>query len=67
MSKFTPAIPDIPLSVGEDIARVLNPIKETIDLREGRKGKLPNESMVTLQNLIDLGLIAQTDIDNKLR
>lgn len=66
MSNYAPPIPDINLNTDIEIKRILDPIKETIDIMEGRKSAIPNERSVTLQDLLDLELITQDDIDNKV-
>ncbi len=66
ISIYTPAIPEMGWDIAPKIKEALGSVKETIDIREGRKSSLPNEKFVSLQDLLDLGLITQTNIDNKL-
>lgn len=62
MKTKTPAIGDIEnLAVGHDVKRVLGQIKEVVEVREGRRG-VRNSRAVTIQDLIDAGLIQDGDI-----
>lgn len=56
----TPNIPDT-THLTEREREVVNPIKETIELREGRRGRA-DEAFVTWRDLVNLGLISESDI-----
>ena len=56
----TPNIPSIS-TPDVQMSRVLKAVKETIEIREGRLG--PKKEMgVTFQDLVDLGLITESQI-----
>lgn len=58
----TPGIPDIPTGMEQPQRGILEAMKSTIDLREGRLQKVTaaqrNSRFVTIQDLIDAGLVA---------
>lgn len=66
ISPYTPAIPS-EMESPESLGAAIQALRETIDLREARVLTLELQKSVTLQDLIDLGLITEADVDNKLR
>lgn len=57
----TPSIPPVPLEVDMGLKRILDPIKEIVELREGKRGD-PLQRFVTFQDMIDMGLITEGDV-----
>lgn len=57
----TPAIPDLDQLIAPEERRVLEAVKETIEVREGRRGG-KTDSFVTWRDLVNLGLIEESDI-----
>ena len=64
MSNKLLSIPDAPL--GSENKNVLDAMKITIETREGLRGSVEDRG-VTVQDLIDLGLIDEGDMDKMLR
>lgn len=52
-----PEVGDLPLDMDPHLRSVLEAIIQTIDIREGRQLKGKNVRFVTIQDLIDAGLI----------
>lgn len=57
----TASIPDIPEDMEQPLRDILIAIKTTLDQREGRLGA-NNERLVTVQDLVDKGVIADGDL-----
>ena len=60
MPQKTPQIPSVH-SLDVDIKKVVKPIKEIIETREGLIGS-SKDRFVTFQSLVDLGLITEDQI-----
>ena len=57
-----PILIEVPPDVEKGLRELLEGMRQTIDLREGRLGKGTNSRFVTIQDLIDAGVIAEGDI-----
>jgi len=57
----TPSIPSIDKLSDIQLKLILKPIKEIIEVREGRLGS-KKDMAVTYQDLVDLGLITESQI-----
>ena len=55
-------IPDIPPTVGEDVLSILEPLKELAETREGRRHNDNLDKAVTFRDLVDLGLIIESQV-----
>jgi hypothetical protein len=54
-----PGIPDTSAIQDQEAKRAIDVMKETIEIREGRRGVgNKNERFVTVQDLIDAGIVA---------
>lgn len=51
-----PALPDLDPTVDAGTARLLAPLKEIVEVREGLRGQ-PAQRFATLADLLDLGII----------
>jgi hypothetical protein len=51
--------------VNDPTRRVLEPLKELVEIREGRRGN-PRQAFVTFQDLIDLELKTESEVDDYL-
>ena len=56
-----PAIPAIPPEMDPRVRVVLEPVKEILELREGRRGA-PGDRVVTWRDLVRLGLAGEEDL-----
>jgi hypothetical protein len=54
---ITPAIPDIPEDTPKPLRDVLEAMKQWIDIREGRAAKGTNARSVSIQDLVDAGVV----------
>jgi len=61
-----PSIPSVHMISDVQLKSILGPVKETIEIREGLRGSIEDRH-VTVQDLIDLGLISKGDMDKVLR
>lgn len=55
---ITPAVPDVPAALEKPLRDVLEALKQTADIREGRAAKGRNARFVTIQDLVDAGIVA---------
>lgn len=55
---LTPAIPDIPPDTPKPVRDALEALKQTADIREGRAARGANARFVTIQDLVDAGIVA---------
>jgi hypothetical protein len=61
--KISPAIlSDIPPDFDPRLVKILESLREAIDLREGRIAPGKNARFVTIQDLVDANVIADGDI-----
>jgi len=58
----TPLLADIPPDFDPRLITILRALQESVDLREGRTAKGTNSRFVTIQDLIDAGVINEGDI-----
>ncbi len=59
-----PAIPDVPVSDPVTV-RLFGPIKEVIEIREGRRGGDNLDKHVSYRDLVNLGLITEAQVPKK--
>jgi len=57
-----PPIPELNGLQDPVLKSILSPIKETIELREGRRAKDNLDKMVTWRELVELGLITESQV-----
>ena len=56
-----PSIPEVPF--GRDSKEILDPVREILEVWKGdRKVTNQSQAVVTYQNLVDLGLITESQI-----
>jgi len=58
-----PLLPDIPEDLDPRLRGILEALYEEIDLREGRQAKGTNSRFVTIEDLVEAGVIADGDIE----
>jgi len=57
-----PLLPEIPADLEPRLRAILEALYEEIDLREGRQAKGTNSRFVSIEDLVDAGVIADGDI-----
>lgn len=57
-----PVLPDIPQDIDPRLIKQFQGLRDAIDLREGRVASGKNARFVTIQDLIDAGVINDGDI-----
>jgi len=58
-----PALGDIPADTPPQLRKLLEDIIYALDVREGRVAKGTNSRFVTIQDLVEAGVIADGDIE----
>lgn len=61
MNAKLPSLPGLEPNMEPGAARLLSPMKEILEVREGRRGD-PLQRSATLQDLLDLGLASREQL-----
>lgn len=60
-----PAIGRVPDGADQQLMKFLRSVKEVVETREGRRGPDYLDRAVTYRDLVDLGLIVESDVPRK--
>lgn len=61
----TPGLGRVPPNTEDELRRLLQGLKEITEVREGHRGSDYLDKSVTYRDLVDLGLIAESQVPNK--